>query len=199
MNTVSIENPAQRLYIPNLIAEFSGYQVAGCLQIYVGSDFWLIYLDQGKLIFASNSVEPFGRLNRHLRRLSIQTPSLVSAVVQVRLLFERSGDRQMYSSQDYQAICWLVEQQYLTPAQATLLIEELAKEVLESLLSVQAEYYRFQEQECFNQFLKFCQLDPQALIKYCQAKPQSDQTLQTSKQVAPVVDSKLSRQMDTSF
>jgi twitching motility two-component system response regulator PilG len=127
-----------------------------------------MYLEQGKLIYASDSVDPFDRLDRHLRRLSRQIPTLVSAVrVQVRLIFESDLESQSSQNPDYQAICWLVNQQYLNSAQAASLIEELAEEVLVSLLSVKEGTYQLIEQDPFKDLPKFCRLELRTLVERC--------------------------------
>jgi two-component system, chemotaxis family, response regulator PixG len=167
--TMGTYRPSQKLHPLSLLAQMSSRQANGCLQVFSGTTTWFIYLEQGKLIYASNSVDPFGRLDRHLRRLSTQIPSLVSAVrVQLRLLFETTLEGQFALSRDYHAICWLVEQQHINSDQAVLLIEELAKEVLESFLTVQTGSYELLDEDYFNEFPKFCQLDLRPLVEHCQ-------------------------------
>ena len=174
------------------------YQASGCLQIVSGASVWLFFLRQGKLLYASSSVDPFGRLNRHIRRLSIQIPSLVSAVrVQLRLLFDspsletgaantanngspvgamanslgqNSIATALASSRDYRAICWLVEQRHLAPRQAASLIEDLAKEVTGMVLSVPIDRYELIEQD-LSEAPQFCDLDLKTLVAQCQAQP----------------------------
>lgn len=172
MNTITMGTyrPSQKLHPLSLLAQLSSRQASGCLRVSSGTTIWSIYLEQGRLIFASNSVDPFGRLDRHLRRMSTQIPSLVSAVrVQLRLLFETSTENPV-QGRDYQAICWLVEQQHLTPDQAAGLIEELAKEVLETFLPIQTGSYELDEQDHFSEFPKFCQLELRPLVEYCQSQ-----------------------------
>jgi twitching motility two-component system response regulator PilG len=127
-----------------------------------------MYLEQGKLIYATDSVDPFERLDRHLRRLSRQIPTLVSAVrVQVRLIFESDLESQSSQTPDYQAVCWLVNQQYLNPVQAASLIEELAEEVVVSLLSVKEGTYQLIDQDKTEELPKFCRLELRTLVERC--------------------------------
>ncbi|MBE9182932.1 response regulator [Oculatella sp. LEGE 06141] len=171
MNTMSTANyrPFQKLHPLSLLAQVISRNTNGCLQVSSGSASWLLYLDRGKLIYASNSKDPFERLDRHLRHLSRQVPSLVSAIrVQVRLLFETPVEKESTTSSDYQAICWLVEQQHLTSAQAATLIENLAKEVIESFLLVREGSYRLTDQEILEGLPKFCRLDLRPLVEHCQ-------------------------------
>jgi twitching motility two-component system response regulator PilG len=161
----------QELHVLSILAQSVSRQVSGCLRIADATQTWLLYLEQGKLLYASDSVDPLGRLDRHLRRLSSSIPTLVSPVrVQVRLLFETSMSDDMQSLKDYEALCWLVEQQYLTVEQAGKLIEVLAKEVLESLLPLQVGTHDFIEQAPLVERPHFCALDVRSLVESCQIK-----------------------------
>jgi two-component system, chemotaxis family, response regulator PixG len=173
MNTMSTANyrPFQKLHPLSLLAQVISRNTNGCLQVSSGSTAWLLYLERGKLVYTSNSQDPFERLDRHLRQLSRQVPALVSAVrVQVRLLFETTFDDQSLTCPDYQAICWLVEQEHLTAEQASLLIEELAKEVIESFLLIREGSYKLLDQEFFTGLPKFSQLDLRPLVEHCQVQ-----------------------------
>lgn len=181
MNTTTMASyrPFQKLHPLTLLAQLSSRQADGCLQVSDGSTSWLIYLEKGKLIYATNSNNPFERLDRHLRRLSAQIPTLVSAVrVQVRLLFESQPENTSPLPTDYQAICWLVEQQHLQSHQVNLLIEALAVEVIDSFLNVQDGTHEMIEPEQLGMFPKFCQLDLRFLVEQCQARQR--QTTRTS-------------------
>lgn len=159
---------SQRLNPLSLLAQLSSRQANGCLQVSSGSVVWSIYLEQGKLIYASDSVDPFERLDRHLRRLSRQVPTLVSAVrVQVRLIFESDLESKSSQNPDYQAICWLVNQQYLNSPQAATLIEELAEEVIESLLGVKEGTYQLIDQDQVEELPSFCRLELRKLVERC--------------------------------
>jgi twitching motility two-component system response regulator PilG len=171
MNTISMPSyrPSQKLHPLSLLAQLTSRQTNGCLQVSSRSATWSLFLEQGKLIYATNSVDPFERLDRHLRRLSSQIPTLVSATrVQVRVLFENLPEADYIQNRDYQAIIWLVEQQYLTPGQAATLIEELAREVIESFLAIREGSYELISQSKLGEFPKFCQLDLRPLVEYCQ-------------------------------
>ena len=170
MNTMSMASyrSSQRLNPLSLLAQLSSRQANGCLQISNGSVSWSIYLEQGKLIYASDSVDPFERLDRHLRRLSRQIPTLVSAVrVQVRLIFESDLESQSSQNPDYQAICCLVNQQYINSVQAATLIEDLAEEVLVSLLAVTEGTYQLINQDQYEELPLFCRLELRTLVERC--------------------------------
>lgn len=170
MNTTSSYESSQKLQPSNLLEQLASRQLSGCFRAVSGKISWTIYLNQGNLIYASSSLDPFGRLDRHLRRLSIRIPSLVSAVrVQVRLLFENPANGESPNS-DYRAICWLVEQHHLSPDQAAVLVEELSKETLEALLEVQEGSYEFVERDQLSEFPQFCRLNLVSLVAQCQSQ-----------------------------
>lgn len=183
MNTVSMASyrSSQRLNPLSLLAQLSSRQANGCLQVSSGTVAWSIYLEHGKLYHASDSVDPFERLDRHLRRLSRQIPTLVSAVrVQVRLIFESDLENQSNQNPDYQAICWLVNQQYLNPDQAATLVEELAEEVLVSLLAVKEGSYQLIEQIPTEETPKFCRLDLRTLVERCHEQMRRQQPAESA-------------------
>jgi two-component system, chemotaxis family, response regulator PixG len=179
--------------LPSLFTRMTEYQASGCLKVISGSSAWLFFLRQGKLLYASSSIDPFGRLNRHIRRLSIQVPTLVSAVrVQLRLLFDspalETGSANgslslshelaqssiastLSASRDYRAICWLVEQRHLAPKQAAGLIEDMAKEVIGTVLSVSIDRYELIEPEEGDTLSPLCDLELEALMAQSQAQP----------------------------
>jgi two-component system, chemotaxis family, response regulator PixG len=177
MNTTSSYESSQKLQPSSLLEQLASRQLSGCFRAVSGRVSWAIYLNQGNLIYASSSLDPFGRLDRQLRRLSIRIPSLVSAVrVQVRLLFENSADDEAPNN-DYRAICWLVEQHHLSPDQAAVLVEELSKETLEAFLPMQEGSYEFVERDQLNEFPQFCRLNLVSLVDQCQSRLRRHQAL----------------------
>ncbi len=180
MNTISngVYQPAQRLHPLSLLTQHVSHDADGCLQISSSGSAWFLYLEQGKLVYASDLTDPFGRLDRHLRLLSIQSPSLVSAVrVQVRLMFEEmpTADQPSRNS-DYRAICWLVEQQHLSPEQAATLIEAMAREVIGAFLPIQMGSHELIEQDLLANLPRFCQIDLREIAESCQVQFQRRQS-----------------------
>jgi two-component system, chemotaxis family, response regulator PixG len=136
----------------SLLRHLSNSSDSTCLQVSSNSVLWSVYLRQGKILYATNSIEPFDRLERHLRRLSHIIPNLTSDIrIRLRIKFERhshfSTSQEVNSSihGEYQAICWLLKEQHLNQKQAAILIQELVKEVIESLLLVKDGNYQFGE------------------------------------------------------
>ncbi|BAU08651.1 response regulator [Fischerella thermalis CCMEE 5330] len=173
----------------SLLRQLSNCSDSTCLQALSNSVTWSIFIDQGKITFATHSIEPFDRLERHLRRLSHRIPTLTSEIrVQLRLLFEPDSYNQSieYHSlnseesishqrpAEYQAICWLFSQKHLNPTQAAVLIQELAKEVIESFLLIKQGNYELKENP--ERMPIICRLDVGKLIERCQGRLQDWQS-----------------------
>ena len=174
MNITSSYESSQKLQPPNLLEQLASRQLSGCFRVISETVSWAVHLNQGGLIYASSSLDPFGRLDRHLRRLSLRIPGLVSSVrVQVRLLFENLAEEDSQNN-DYRAICWLVEQHHLNSDQAALLVEELSKETLEAFLQVQEGSYELIERDHLSEFPQFCRLNLVSLSRaVSEPKPSS--------------------------
>ena len=70
--------------VETLLTHLANSRASGCLQISCeafSSVSFFIYLWEGKLYYATNSLAPFERLDRHLRRLSNQNTRLNSQVI----------------------------------------------------------------------------------------------------------------------
>lgn len=164
----------------SLLRQLSNCSDSTCLQVLSNSVSWSIYLEQGKITYATHSVEPFDRLERHLRRLSQQIPLLTNEVrVQVRLMFEPDSHSQLIKDDsnsrshppEYQAISWLVSQQHLQSTQAAVLVQELVKEVIESFLLIKEGTYELTEP--IEKMPKICRLGVEKILEYCQVKLQN--------------------------
>ncbi|MEH2339921.1 response regulator [Nostoc sp.] len=164
----------------SLLRQLSNCSDSTCLQALSNSVSWSIYLEQGKITYATHSVEPFDRLERHLRRLSHQIPLLTTEVrVQLRLMFEPDSHSQLIEHDsnsrnhppEYQAISWLVSQQHLHSTQAGVLIQELVKEVIESFLLIKQGTYELTEP--LNRMPKICRLDVEKILERCQVRLQN--------------------------
>ncbi|MEH2152338.1 response regulator [Nostoc sp.] len=171
----------QKLHPLSLLAQLTSRRATGCLSVFTGIVSWSIYLEDGKLTYASYSDKVFERLDSHLRRLSQQIPALNSATrVQMRLMFETKNEHQSIPNADYQAICWLVNQDYITAVQAGSLVDELAKEVLESFLCLKEGSYEFSPESSLDELPKFCRLDLRLLVEHCQKQLRNRQNIQSS-------------------
>ncbi|MBW4421609.1 MAG: response regulator [Myxacorys californica WJT36-NPBG1] len=164
--------PFQRLQPLSLLAQLISRQIDGCLQVISGSTSWLLYLDRGKLVYATNSIAPFDRLQHHLMGLGDQAPALSKLdYAQLRRQFDQPASLSA-SSVDYQAIRWLVEQQYLTMSQAVSLIDAIAKEVLQSFLAVTEGMYELTAKAAISNYPNLCQLDLRQIVEHCHTRAQ---------------------------
>ncbi len=179
--------PFQRIHPLSLLAQMSSRQTSGRLQVTSEATVWSLYLDQGQLVYATNLVDPFERLDRHLQQIGREVSTIVSALrVQVRLLFEQVGRSQFTADPDYRAICWLVEQNYLTPSQAANLIDGLVKEVMEGFLAVKAGTHDVVDRTQLEAYPDFCRMDLRSLVEYCQGRlRQAQAAAATMAQPAP--------------
>ncbi|MEM9804746.1 MAG: response regulator, partial [Cyanobacteria bacterium P01_D01_bin.56] len=170
MNSRSIVGygATQKLHPLSFLAQLISRQVSGHFKLYSGTNSWSLFLNQGKLNFATDTDAPFDRLDRHLQDLSSEISTLVGAVrVQLRLMFEQSP-KQSPLTPDYQAISWLVEQSHLTQEQATGLIRAMAIEVIESFLGVQEGSYDLLGLDDIGEYPILCQLDLRPIVEICQ-------------------------------
>lgn len=165
----------QKLRPLNLLAHLCSSYDTTHLKVSSNSVSWSIYLEQGKITYASHSVDPFDRLDCHLRRLGHKVPTLKSERGQLRLLFETDLKNHSVQNPDYQAICWLFNQQYLNNFQTAALIEGLVKEVIESFLLIKEGTYEFNEK--LQELPDFCSLELQPILKHCQKQLQAWQAL----------------------
>lgn len=164
----------QKLHPLSLLAQISSRRATGCLRVFTKSNCWSMYVDEGKLIYASSSEKLFERLDTYLRRLNQQIPTLnSSARVQMRMIFETKHREESISQADYQAICWLVDGDYITYPQAETLVSELALEVLESFLTIKEGSYEFRSEHPLSNLPSFCHLDLRSLIESVQKRLRS--------------------------
>ncbi len=174
MSTIPIDGYKlfQKLHPLSLLAQLSSRHATGCLRVFTNSNSWSIYLEEGKLTYASCSDKLFERLDTHLRQLNQQIPTLnSSARIQMRMKFE--DKEESVSQADYQAICWLVDGDYITYPQAATLVDQLAKEVLESFLTIKEGSYEFRNENALEDLPIFCHLDLRSVVENVQKELRS--------------------------
>lgn len=169
----------------HLLGQLTNSSTNACLHVFSNSVYWSIYIEQGKIIYATDSLEPFDRLERHLRMSSQQNSQLTGEIrLQLRLLFEPDWQIQQLTMDqqydlghlpEYQAIHWLIREKHLLDLPAGQLIRALTIEVIESFLLIKAGNYELQE--LVNSLPIICQLDIESTILYCQARLQIWQSL----------------------
>jgi len=161
----------QKLSPLSLLAHLSDCYDSAHLKVTSGSVSWSIYLEEGKITYASHSVAPFDRLDCHLHRLGHKIPSLTSEIrAQLSLIFETDTESQSIPAPEYQAISWLVNHHYLTTTQAAELITGLVKEVVETFLLVKTGSYEFGKNS--DDLSVFCRLELQPIVNECQQRLQ---------------------------
>lgn len=168
--------PAPEVYLPESLLK-QATDLSGYLRIATHSVEWFIYVHYGQIVYASNSVDPFERLERYLRSLSQDLPQLsAESRSLVRARFETSAQPDSPLTPDYQAIAWMVEQNWLDPLLAGTLASKLTAEVFESyLLLPEAEYTIRWEK--IPGLPKFCALDIDSLVERTQARLRMWQSL----------------------
>jgi two-component system, chemotaxis family, response regulator PixG len=164
------------LQISQLIDRYLQAFQKGYLQINAGLVTWFIYIDHGKLLYVTHSIDPVDRLDCHLRGLSRRISEINQGVrAQVRLSLELQLDLGTYPRQDYQGICSLIQDSTLSAEAAQSLILSMSQEAMESLLVVQESTYTFVPTE---QILNIAQpLDYERLLWDCQQRIQAWQSL----------------------
>jgi twitching motility two-component system response regulator PilG len=162
-----------------LLRQVTNCSDSTCLQAFSNSVFWSIYINQGKIVYATHSVEPFDRLERHLRRLRPNSLLLTSEIRgELRLLFDPDCQTQLRERPDnsltrlpeYQAINWLINEQLLVSTQVARLVQAVSQEVIESFLLIKQGTYEFKE--LGNDIDIICQLDTDNVLEYCQNRLQ---------------------------
>ncbi|MBK1988563.1 response regulator [Sphaerospermopsis aphanizomenoides BCCUSP55] len=160
----------QKLQPLSLLKKITSKSVTGCLQVFSTSGAWSIYVQEGKLIYACYSEQMFEPLYRNLQRLGQHNSTLPREInEQLQTIFERGVENQTIPNPDYLAICWLVNEKYLSPLQAAMLIEQLSLEFLDSFLKIEEGSYEFIPESFLDDLPKFCHLNLRLLVEKCEA------------------------------
>jgi two-component system, chemotaxis family, response regulator PixG len=158
----------------SLLAQIASKPVNGCLQVFTISDSWAIYLEEGKIIYASQHGKMFQILYEKLQFLGQQIASIESHLIpKLKAIFETGIDNQAIANPEYIAICWLVNQKYLTLGQARMLVELVILEVLDSFLKLEEGSYEFSVDNSLSDLPKFCYFDSHILISQYQKRSQN--------------------------
>lgn len=149
-------------------------EVDGCLQIINNSVIYFVHVIQGKLFYATNSLAPFERLERHLRRLGNQNSQLTNEVIkQGREKFRNDLEQYTQLPSDYQSIIWLLEAKKIAQQEAVTLIRRISREVFESLLNLSNLANRkFIYRENYDLII-LLRLDPITFFQQCQKRVQA--------------------------
>ena len=147
-----------------LLKTISNPRETGHLQVFDGSIYWSIYFRRGKITFASHSIDPFERLDRHLLRLGHkQLPGFNETRAQLDVGIAKP-------SSEYSLICNWFNFQLLTKPEIVLLVERLVKEVVADFLLIKSGDYKLNEQ--VDSLQTFCTFELQSILEYCQKQAQ---------------------------
>ncbi|NEU76433.1 response regulator [Hassallia byssoidea VB512170] len=172
---------SQKLEPLSLLSQITSNSSTCCLQVFSASESWLIYVEEGKLVYACYLNNMFDLLDRKLQHLSQEIPTLNSKIKQkLRARFETGVENQITPRPDYMAICWLVEQKYISSEQASILIKELALEVLKSFLTLNEGNYEITPESFLNDMPKFCYLDVPSLVEQCENKSRNPKIIESA-------------------
>ncbi|WP_066383337.1 response regulator [Anabaena sp. CA = ATCC 33047] len=170
----------QKIQPVTLLKKITGKTVTGCLQVFSTSGAWSMYVEEGRLIYACYSERMFEPLYRHLQSFSQEINTIPREINdQLRAIFETGMENQSIPNPDYLAICWLVNQKYLSASQAAILIEQLALEVLQTFLVLEEGSYEFIPESFLDDLPKFCYLNLRLLVEQCQQRGNVDYGFKT--------------------
>lgn len=149
-----------------LLAQLVGRQVSGELLVVSNDVRWSLWLQRGKLLFATSSQNGFDSLRFEGRQLF---PEAISDLVLAQLqLYHRQYTHQGNDlTADYRAIRWLVEQEHITFDQAGQFIRALAVTTITSLLRVSRGSYEVNSFSNIIDYPAFCTLDIRTLVEQC--------------------------------
>ncbi len=176
---------SQKIHPVSLLTLMLKRHIGGCLKVTNKTASWSIYIENKKLVYASNSATPLERLYRHLQQLEKNIPSLDMTGYSMQILFEKLGNSTL-KVPDYHAICWLVKHQHITSRDAGLLIESLSEEVLESFLGLQEGHCELVRDAEFERLPKFYRIDVSEIIEnYRQISYVPSKTGQNGRLISP--------------
>ncbi|MDJ0736523.1 MAG: response regulator [Nostocaceae cyanobacterium] len=170
----------QKIQTISLLKQISVKSATGCLKIFSSSYYWSMYFKDGRLIYASYSHKMFDILYKKLHDLNQSISTLDNKIYRhLQVIFENSIEHQAIPNPEYLAICWLIKHKYIHREQAGILIEELAIDILKSLLKLEGGSYEFSPESFLDDMPKFCYLDLRVLVKKCQKRCQSQLNIQS--------------------
>lgn len=131
----SVADTERALNPIKLLEQLASSQAKGCLRVTSNDIVWLLYFYEGKLFYASHSLEPIERLEQHLRRVT-QNQLTNQVYTDLREQLKDASSESTYPSPEYQSIRWLISHDHITEQMASTLVKSMTKEVLQSYLLV---------------------------------------------------------------
>jgi twitching motility two-component system response regulator PilG len=151
----NMEPSAESISVADLLQKFVESHRPGCLSIKAGSIEWEVALQEHGYIFATHSLEPVEKLDRHLRRLGCHCPQVTP---EVREAAKKQLSENLHTLSRVEAEClvirYLLEQVCIGHSEAEELAFRLTTEALElsllltdfkhHFLNVQLDNFSFQ-------------------------------------------------------
>ncbi len=139
-NSNLLSNPAQTLrYVAEKHAD-------GCLEVFNNEVTWRIYFRDGKLQYAYSSFQSLSILDYHMRCVGFNDFSIASRSLSQAGLMSRSNDA-LEPGFAQPLLTWLLNHEYLNVLQVTKLLENLAKEAIETFLWLTEGHYQWVQGE----------------------------------------------------
>ena len=131
---------------------------------------WHLYFGEGQLIYASNTADPFERLERYLRSLADIVPGITKEVRND--MRSRFGNEADYRSQenatglcsDYGALSWAVSELYVDSITAGTLASKITAEVIEGYIQLPEANYQVERRSLTN-LPVFCRLNLEPFLQ----------------------------------
>lgn len=158
--------------LPDILSDLSYAEENNCLKVIYKSTIYFLHFNQGELVYATNSVAPFERLERHLRRLSNQNPKINSIIKKPRKQFKNDLKTYISFPTDYQSIIWLLEVGHLTTEEAITLVRRINREVFESFVCL-PDLQKYKVIPRASQIKELCRFNLNAHIEQCQKRLKS--------------------------
>ncbi|MGK7913316.1 MAG: response regulator [Synechococcus sp.] len=157
----SAQHQEQALY--PLMQQLFQQKLHGELEVRCDDVRWLVCMHEGKLFYASHTVDPAGRLASLLRRLSFDAPKLTMRVrEQACTLFGQRIDDGHDLQAYYCVMDWMLKHGYVTDRQVETVTSWWIANALELFLLVRNGHYQLKETE---QQKHLCLLDPEPLLQ----------------------------------
>ncbi len=154
-----------------------------------------IFLQEGKIIYACIADNNMWKIfDSKLQALSEDTSQLnLNVYNQIKAVFKTAAKDKVVGNPCYLAICWLVNEGYISHQKAEKLIEEIVLELIQSLQKIKEATYEFISQSLLNDIPKFCYVDIASLVKPTQklnSNSNSNFSFNLDKIINSVADSK---------
>jgi len=173
LNSVDQNQDKQILFadrLPEILSSLSFEEENNCLKVAYKSIIFFIHFHEGQMVYATNSLAPFERLERHLRRLSNQNPQIDNSIInQPRIQFKNDLKTYDQFPTDYQSIIWLLEASHINAKEAITVIRRITREVFESFLCL-PNSCKYQIIPKYNQIKELCRFDVTDYTQQCQKR-----------------------------